>query len=450
MRTVRRFDSAKLPAYEITREGFLKAPARISRVGVYEYLDGAGKIRRELRLPDDVFDPESIASFAMLPITDGHPAGGSVTSENARDLQRGHLGENVEIEDDRFLAARVLITDGALVKKVVDGDAAELSCGYTCVVVDESGTHPEFGDFDCRQTVIRGNHVAVVPEGRAGAEVRVRLDEGDAHSVQAREDSGTHTEERTMKIPFGSAQVDVPDTIAALINAERTDAASVLASRDAAIATLTTERDTARTEIAGVTARADSAEARATRLDAWFPNCYGRMCYTGSPCCMACPSKTTCAVICGCNVPGDPPAGGMKLDAKDPEIAAAVSAFERKTLDAARARADLETFATKIGVEVKADAIDLEIRRACAAKLSGLNLDGKGAEYVAALFDLERKRADERPAGAASGPVIERADAKPAGEVPAPTAATKRADMIERESNRWKAPPADGKSVSTK
>jgi hypothetical protein len=456
MRTVRRFDSITVPKRdaEITPEGFLRAPARISRVGVYEYADENGKITRELRLREDVFDPGSLASFSMNPITDGHPACGEVNAENARDLTRGTLGENVTIEDDRFVAARVLITDADLVKKVMDGDAVELSAGYGCVIVDGAGVHEEFGEYDCRQTKIRSNHVAVVSTGRAGPEVRVRLDAGDARSVVRKStDSGDATsappsqvQEATMKITLRGASVEVPDTVAALFEAERQDAASVLAARDATIADLTGKVTTTTGLVSEVQARADSLDARVKRLDAWVPICFGRMLYSSCMACMACPSKSECASVQGYAVPGDPPT--MKTDAADakpitakddPKRLDGLKAFEAKILDGARARADLEEFAKKAGVEFKADAADVEIRRDVAAKLSGLDLKDKPAEYVAALFDVERKRFDEKPTGSA-GVVIEPAVTPKNDEGDEKVATDRRQDMARRDAEAWKKP----------
>ena len=53
--------------------GWLRAPARITRTGVFDYMLADGTLRRELRRPEDVFHPESIASLQMVPVTLGHP-----------------------------------------------------------------------------------------------------------------------------------------------------------------------------------------------------------------------------------------------------------------------------------------------------------------------------------------------------------------------------------------
>lgn len=455
MKIVRRFDSTEVPssACEVTPEGFLRAPARISRVGVYAYAEADGRIVRELRLPEDVFEPDSIASFRMLPITDGHPEAGAVTAENARELQRGHLGENVGIEEDRFLSVNVLITDAALVGKVTSGDAVELSAGYKCGIVEGAGTHEEFGEYDRRQVQIRGNHVAVVATGRAGPEVRLRLDEGDARLVMRRADNhgdatiaptDTVQEESTMKITIRGASVEVPDTLAALFDAERKDAADALAARDATIATLTGEREGAAKKVAEAQARADSLDARVQRLDGWLPMCCGRMCYPASLCCQTCTCKVECAGIYGCTVPGDPAVvtdgAKMKMDVKDPIRLDGLKAFESKILDGARVRADLEQFATKVGVEVKKDAADVQIRRDVAGKLSGFDLAGKTDAYVDALFDVERKRVDSASTGAQIMPVIEKIEPK-ADEKDETGAANRKAAMERRDSQAWKTPP---------
>lgn len=172
----RRFDRGEFRTPEQTDAGFLRADAYVTRAGVFEYRGADGALRRELRHPDDVFAPESLATLGMAPITLGHPAG-LVTAQNARGLSVGHVGDT-PAREDAFVRTPVLVTDADAVKAVLDGTHRETSCGYECDVEDGAGAW-EGQPYDSRQKNIRYNHVALVPKGRAGPEVRVRLDSGD-------------------------------------------------------------------------------------------------------------------------------------------------------------------------------------------------------------------------------------------------------------------------------
>lgn len=128
--TVRRYDAASLDKAVFTPAGFLRAPAVLTRVGVFEYRRADGSVRRELRLPEEVFRPDSLASIGLAPITDDHPAEGFVTPENAKDLTVGHLGEDVRRDGD-VVRATALIMDGEAIAKVKAG-RRQLSLGYIC------------------------------------------------------------------------------------------------------------------------------------------------------------------------------------------------------------------------------------------------------------------------------------------------------------------------------
>lgn len=190
-----RYDQSVLAEPAVRNEdGFLRARAVLTRVGVFEYQNGDGTVRRELRHPDDVFDPASLESLRMVPVTNGHPDrvehGGLVTSDNARELQRGHIGEDIE-QDAYYVAGPIVVTDAETINEIQSGKQA-ISCGYSVDRIDEPGEW--LGQrYDARQTNIRYNHVAVVEQGRAGADARITLDSQDAVCVtdagQIREDT---------------------------------------------------------------------------------------------------------------------------------------------------------------------------------------------------------------------------------------------------------------------
>lgn len=174
MKSLQRYDVG-LVQFEQTPQGGMRGPANFTCVGVFKYRLPDGTIRRELRHPDDVFHPDSIASLEDAPMTDGHPSEGMVTPANYKRLSIGHV-RNVRA-DANFLAGTSVVQDGTCVAGIKGKDKRDLSCGYTTDLVAESG---EFrGEkYDARQTNIRYNHVALLPpgKGRAGSEVRLRID----------------------------------------------------------------------------------------------------------------------------------------------------------------------------------------------------------------------------------------------------------------------------------
>lgn len=157
---------------EETPEGFLRTSGRLTRTGVFLYGDAEGNEWGELRTPEEVFDPESMASFEMVVITDDHPET-MVSSENVKDVQKGSVGSDVHREGD-YLAASLLFTDSQVIRSIRDGKV-ELSCGYMAQVVAEEGSLDGI-PYSGRQTKIRGNHLALVDAGRAGPECRVFCD----------------------------------------------------------------------------------------------------------------------------------------------------------------------------------------------------------------------------------------------------------------------------------
>ena len=154
-----------------TPEGYLIChDVPINRIGDQEYqardlqLDGdPERLVVVHRYPDDVFDAAALASFEGKDVTQGHPPE-NLTPENQAAYSKGHV-ENVRRVGDNTVAD-LYIKDPGLASDVENGVVREVSCGYVC-------TYEPDGD-GYRQTNIRGNHVAVVPRGRAGHEVAIR------------------------------------------------------------------------------------------------------------------------------------------------------------------------------------------------------------------------------------------------------------------------------------
>ena len=154
----------------------------VARTGVQEYLPeelglelssfslpGNGQQRKAVQVfrpEEEVFAPETIASFEGMPVTNDHPPNG-VDAENIRRLQAGHA-HNVRRgsgKESDLLLADLIITDPRLIDAILGGKR-EISCGYTYELCFEEGRYI--------QRRIRGNHIAVVDAGRAGPRVSIK------------------------------------------------------------------------------------------------------------------------------------------------------------------------------------------------------------------------------------------------------------------------------------
>ena len=151
----------------------------VARTGTQEYLPGelgltnaeppagGNELIPVYRPEEEVFAPETMASFEGMPVTNDHPPDG-VDVSNIRALQKGHA-HNVRRgsgEESDLLLADLIITDPALITAILEEGKREISCGYTYELCMEKGQYI--------QRKIRGNHVAVVDAGRAGSRVSIK------------------------------------------------------------------------------------------------------------------------------------------------------------------------------------------------------------------------------------------------------------------------------------
>lgn len=170
-------DRVTLTSRERTAEGYLRVSARLSRTGLQDYARGEigfdGDPRGVVRMyrPDsEVFDADSMASFAMKPVTIDHPDD-LVTLGNFKDLAVGFSGENIS-RDGQFLRGSLLVTDAAAISAIESG-LVEISLGYTLELDMTPGKTPDGQAYDAVQRKIRGNHIALVDAGRCGGECRL-------------------------------------------------------------------------------------------------------------------------------------------------------------------------------------------------------------------------------------------------------------------------------------
>jgi hypothetical protein len=193
LQRVTRLDSIKVDETYYTSEGFLIDHPIVTTVGIFEYMNPDGSIRRELRLPEEVFAPESLASYKGKPIIVTHRAG-RVTTDNVEKETIGTIlseaskdGENVRVE--------IVIHNTDALKTGL----RELSLGYD-LDLDETPGEWNGQPYDAIQRNIRVNHLALVSAARAGEQARLNIDEkenltGGPEMEQNKTDSGLSPEE---------------------------------------------------------------------------------------------------------------------------------------------------------------------------------------------------------------------------------------------------------------
>jgi hypothetical protein len=326
-----RYDLAQLQPPVKLSNGYLRADAVITKTGVFTYLLPGGKVRRELRAPEEVFSQDTLQSFRLAPLTNNHPAE-PLTSKNTKKFQVGTVAD-VDVIDNSLVKASVQITDEDAIKAAEAGKR-QLSCGYQCDLESAAGVTmgitgvPDGIQFDAIQRNIRGNHVALVDRGRAGPEASLHLDADDA--VQVDDVNFTAKGKQTMKtIKIDGVDYEVSEQAFQAIT-------KLLAKADAASSDLARVKD----DLTKAVAKADQLEADNKEMETKLDNATGP--------------------------------DGIK--------------------NAVKARVDLQQKAVTIlgdDHELKLDdASDIDIKRAVIIKVSpDAKLDDKDEAYISARFD---------------------------------------------------------------
>ena len=141
----------------------------LARSGVQQYapselgLDLPERLVDVERPAEEVFSKSAMASFEGCVVTDGHP-GSFVSPQNYKAYACGHVqfvreGEPLP-NGDRVLVGDLVIGDKNLIDKITSGIVRDVSAGYDVeyIVAD---------DGRVTQRKIKGNHIAIVPKGRA-------------------------------------------------------------------------------------------------------------------------------------------------------------------------------------------------------------------------------------------------------------------------------------------
>jgi hypothetical protein len=184
MSDILRFDIAEmLPPREMP-DGTLLADGLVAKPGVMIYRNSDGSLRRELVLPEELHDQESLESLKRVTLTLGHPPGGVINPDHVTTFSVGDNGERVEVMADGHVKVDMAIRARRALRAVREDGVRGLSLGYKLSSLElTSGTHPEYGAYDAIQRGRRYNHNAIVRAGRAGPTVQLRADSQDAEMV---------------------------------------------------------------------------------------------------------------------------------------------------------------------------------------------------------------------------------------------------------------------------
>lgn len=179
IKKVNRFDFRKIEKARKTDNGFLIAPVKATRSGVFTYRTADGGILKEYRPDEEVFNSDSMGSLAFVPVTNRHPKRGLLKPSTAKKDAVGSVGENIE-KSGSFLKAVLSVFDEEAINDIENNGIQEVSCGYTADLEFTPGIAPDGEKYDAIQRNIRYNHIALVRRGRAGPEARLKLDDASA------------------------------------------------------------------------------------------------------------------------------------------------------------------------------------------------------------------------------------------------------------------------------
>lgn len=268
MLSVQRYDSVPIRDYHFDDQtGFLyvyRVP--IAGAMVQKYVKSDGSEEMEAKLPEEILSDATVSSANSKPVTDGHH--GLVTKDNSHDLLKGFTASNGHVEGN-MLYNDITITDPNLISQIKSGDKRELSIGFETQMDPTSGTY-NGTKYDAVQRNIRINHVAVVPKGRAGHEVRLIGDSAEAvEQVEPSEEKGNQMETRVVRADGQNITVAADDVEKITkLDADNSAKAKQIADLDAQIKKLQSEKAQLQGDADASAKKADEAQAKADSLEA--------------------------------------------------------------------------------------------------------------------------------------------------------------------------------------
>jgi hypothetical protein len=245
--------SAFTTSRTVTEEGFLVAPAVLSKAGnVQRYSAGELGLDKSMgmdsnrtialyRPHDEVLNPEAIKSFSRKPLMNDHPPI-DVTADNWREMAAdgrlvGDCGDCAPGADGNSMTSVVTIKDRATVEAAQGGKTA-LSCGYKFGLDMTAGTAADGTAYDGVMRNIRGNHIAIVDQARGGPACRIGDNQNgrqknmvtrviDKVTLQFNDDTQASFVERVVGDAHSALAVAIAARDAAILRAETAEKALV-------------------------------------------------------------------------------------------------------------------------------------------------------------------------------------------------------------------------------
>ena len=159
----------------VTPEGYLCVKGIAARTGVYEYLstelgiEGPERLVGVYRSPNEVFSPESMATYSDKDVTNDHPED-LVNASTFKEHSVGHVRGASQEGDD--VIVDMIIKDQSAIDDLNSGKL-ELSPGYLAEYVPVNGVDANGTPYEFEQRGIVINHVAMVDAARAGNQARI-------------------------------------------------------------------------------------------------------------------------------------------------------------------------------------------------------------------------------------------------------------------------------------
>jgi len=185
MKNVDFFNLDEANSLEVLPNGFISITANLTRTGIFTYRhimpDGTSKLIKQLRIEEEVFSDETMASLSGLPITNNHPSE-LVSPENASDFIIGMASDNpkrvrapMQGDSEAYVQQKLTIFDDNVIVMVKNKEKGEMSLGYQCKLDFTPGVY-KGSNYDCIQREIRYNHGSLVDQARGGPSCKIMLD----------------------------------------------------------------------------------------------------------------------------------------------------------------------------------------------------------------------------------------------------------------------------------
>lgn len=247
-------------------DGYKVVRSRIARTGVQRYLGrevqgaehgfGENDIVLVYRAPEEVFADGAVNGWAGVPVTKDHPPE-LVGPDNVKQYQVGDVRDKAHIDlSEGWLGLEYIVRDSDAIAAFDSGAYGEVSGGYTATLDWTPGVTADGQHYDCKQTNIKPNHLALVPRGRAFSDGADNWGAQPLNLTDRKE-----TELSMVKIMVGDKAVQVAAEDADKVTAIVADHAAVVADLEKKIGGL-------EVKLADAEAKVLSDEALAALVDA--------------------------------------------------------------------------------------------------------------------------------------------------------------------------------------